>query len=63
MFEDARPDDGRLELGVVHADGVTDWVRTLARTAAGHAERSPLVQSTSGKRVKVKLSRKVLYVT
>ena len=61
VFEDARPDDGRLELGVVHADGVTDWVRTLARTAAGHAERSPLVQSTSGKRVKVKLSRKVLY--
>jgi len=33
------------------------------RTAAGHAERSPLVQSTSAKRVKVKLSRKVLYVT
>jgi YegS/Rv2252/BmrU family lipid kinase len=61
VFEDARPDDGRLELGVVHADGVTDWVRTLARTAAGHAERSSLVQSTSAKRVKVKLSRKVLY--
>jgi diacylglycerol kinase (ATP) len=61
VFEDASPDDGRLEIGVVHADGITDWVRTLARTAAGHAERSPLVQSTSAKSMKVKLNRKVLY--
>ena len=61
MFEDARPDDGRLEIGVVNAEGVADWMRTLARTAAGHAERSPLVQATSAKSVKVKLNRKVLY--
>jgi YegS/Rv2252/BmrU family lipid kinase len=61
VFENASPDDGRLEIGVVHADGVTDWVRTLARTAVGHAERSPLVQSTSAKSVKVRLNRKVLY--
>ncbi len=61
VFEDARPDDGRLEVGVVNADGVTDWARTLARTAGGHAERSPLVQATSAAKIKVKLSRKVLY--
>jgi diacylglycerol kinase (ATP) len=61
VFADARPDDGRLEVGVVNADGVTDWVRTLARTAVGQAERSPLVQATSAKRIKVKLNRKVLY--
>jgi diacylglycerol kinase (ATP) len=61
VFEDARPDDGRLEIGVVNAEGVADWMRTLARTAAGHAERSPLVQATSAKRVKVTLNRKVLY--
>jgi YegS/Rv2252/BmrU family lipid kinase len=61
VFEDARPDDGRLEIGVVNADGVVDWVRTLARTAVGHAERSPLVQATSATKVKVKLDRKVLY--
>ena len=61
VFEDARPDDGRLEVGVVNADGLTDWVRTLARTAAGHAERSPLVQATSATKIKVKLNRKVLY--
>jgi diacylglycerol kinase (ATP) len=61
VFADARPDDGRLELGVVNADGVTDWVRTLARTAVGQTERSPLVQATSAKTIKVKLNRKVLY--
>jgi len=61
VFEDARPDDGRLELGVVNADGITDWVRALARTAAGHPERSPLVQATSATKIKVKLDRKVLY--
>jgi YegS/Rv2252/BmrU family lipid kinase len=61
VFEDARPDDGRLELGVVNADGIADWVRTLARTAVGRAESSPLVQATSAKKIKVKLNRKVLY--
>ena len=61
VFEDARPDDGRLELGVVNADGITDWVRTLARTAVGRAESSPLVRATSAKKIEVKLSRKVLY--
>jgi diacylglycerol kinase family enzyme len=61
VFQHARPDDGRLELGVVNADGVADWVRTLARTAAGHPERSPLVQATSAKKIEVKLNRKVLY--
>jgi YegS/Rv2252/BmrU family lipid kinase len=61
VFEHARPDDGRLEIGVVNADGVADWVRTLARTAVGQAERSPLVQATSATKVKVKLDRKVLY--
>jgi diacylglycerol kinase (ATP) len=61
VFEDARPDDGRLELGVVNADGVADWMRTIARTAVGHPERSPLVQTTTAKKIKVKLNRKVLY--
>ena len=61
VFENARYDDGRLEIGVVNADGVADWVRTLARTAVGQAERSPLVQATSATKIKVKLDRKVLY--
>jgi YegS/Rv2252/BmrU family lipid kinase len=61
VFEDARPDDGRLEIGVVNADGVTDWIRTLTRTALGHADRSPLVRATSAKKIEVQLDRRVLY--
>ena len=37
------------------------WSRTLARTAAGHPERSPFVRVTSGRKFDVKLDRKVLY--
>lgn len=60
-FEDAKPDDGRLELGVVNADGLIDWARTIARTAVGDAHASPFVRVTSAERIKVKLDRKVLY--
>jgi YegS/Rv2252/BmrU family lipid kinase len=61
VFQDARPDDGQLELGVIKADGVADWMRTIARTAVGHPKRSSLVQATTAKKIKVKLNRKVLY--
>lgn len=60
-FEDARPDDGKLELGVVTAEGLIEWGRILARTAAGSASASPFVQTTKASSVKVKLNRKVLY--
>jgi YegS/Rv2252/BmrU family lipid kinase len=60
-FEDARPDDGKLELGVVTAEGLLEWGRILARTAAGSASTSPFVQTTKASSVKVKLNRKVLY--
>ena len=39
VFEDAKPDDGKLELGVVTAEGAVQWLRTMARTAVGSAER------------------------
>ena len=52
-FEDASPEDGKLELGVVNADGVVDWARTLARTAAGNATKSPFVSATKARRIKV----------
>jgi diacylglycerol kinase (ATP) len=60
-FEDARPDDGKLELGVVTADGLLEWGRMLARTAVGSASKSPFAQTTKARTVKVKLNRKVLY--
>jgi YegS/Rv2252/BmrU family lipid kinase len=61
VFDRAEPDDGRLDIGVVTADGLRQWSRTLARTAVGHPERSPFVRVTSGRKFDVKLDRKVLY--
>jgi diacylglycerol kinase (ATP) len=61
LFPDARPDDGMLELGVVTAEGLLQWTRTLVRTAVGDPNRSPFVRSTKAKIVKVKLDRKVRY--
>ena len=61
MFPDARPDDGLLELGVVTAEGLAEWGRTLVRTAVGDPNRSPFVRTTKAKKLKVRLSRKVLY--
>ena len=61
VFEDARPDDGKLEVGVVTADGVLDWSRMMARAVAGSLGDSPFAQTTKARDVKVNLSRKVLY--
>jgi diacylglycerol kinase (ATP) len=61
VFASARPDDGLLELGVVTADGLVQWLRTLARTAAGTPSTSPFVQTTKARSVKIKMNRKVLY--
>jgi diacylglycerol kinase family enzyme len=60
-FEDARPDDGKLELGVVTAEGLLEWSRMIARTVVGSADKSPFAQTTKARSVKVKLNRKVLY--
>jgi diacylglycerol kinase family enzyme len=61
VFEDARPDDGKLELAVATADGLLEWGRMIARTAVGKASTSPFAQTTKARSVKVKLNRKVLY--
>ena len=61
VFDQARIDDGRLELGVVTAQSVWQWARTLGRTATGHAERSPFVRMTSGGRIDVRLDKKSPY--
>ena len=61
VFEDARPDDGKLEVGVVTAEGVFDWSRMMGRAVAGSLGDSPFTQTTKARDVKVKLSRKVLY--
>ena len=60
-FEDARPDDGKLDVGVVTAEGLLEWSRMIARAAVGPAEKSPFARTTKARSVKVKLNRKVLY--
>jgi diacylglycerol kinase (ATP) len=60
-FDEARPDDGKLDLAVVTADGVVQWARTLTRAAVGHTDRSPLVQMTTAKKIKVVTTRKLPY--
>ena len=61
VFPDARPDDGVLELGIVTAEGLLQWTRTLARTAIGDPNRSPFVRTTKASSVEVALDRKVRY--
>jgi diacylglycerol kinase family enzyme len=61
VFEDSHPDDGKLDLGVVTAEGLVDWSRVIARAAFDTAGRSRFAQTTTARTVKVKLNRKVRY--
>ena len=38
-FDNAKPDDGLLEVGVTNAEGLGQWARTVARTAVGTHEQ------------------------
>jgi diacylglycerol kinase (ATP) len=60
-FSDARPDDGRLDVGVVTADGLWQWARTIGRTVFGDASSSPFVRTTTAREIEVRLARKVPY--
>lgn len=61
MFADAQPDDGLLDVGVLTSEGPVQLMRAVARTALGSAQKSPFVRVTQGRKVRVKLSRKVPY--
>jgi diacylglycerol kinase (ATP) len=60
-FPEARPDDGRLELGVVTARNPVQWARTFARLARGQAAVSPFVKVTQGKKFSIRFGQKVRY--
>jgi diacylglycerol kinase (ATP) len=60
-FDNAQPDDGLLEVGVTNAEGLGQWARTVARTAIGSTAKSPFVQVTKAKKIKIELDRKVAY--
>jgi diacylglycerol kinase (ATP) len=61
VFPDASADDGRLEVGVVTADSVWQWLRVLSGVARGRPERSPFVEMTRGKKIVVRLARPLAY--
>ena len=60
-FDDARPDDGALEVGVATASGAVDWARTLGRMAAGRSDESPFVRITRGRKITVRFAAPKTY--
>ena len=48
VFPEATPDDGRLDIGVVTADGAWEWARTIGRSVVGDVNASPFVRATTG---------------
>ena len=61
VFNDARPDDGLLDVGVVTAEGAVQWLQVLARVATHHAPSSRFVRAIQGRTVDVSFDKKVAY--
>jgi diacylglycerol kinase family enzyme len=61
LFPEASYRDGALEVGVVTARSVGQWLRVLSRVAQGRPNESPFVRMTRGEKIVVRLSRKVAY--
>lgn len=60
-FDGARHDDGLLEVGVVSASTPLEWTRAVTRVVVDRAEKSPYVDVTRGKKIRVTLKRKLAY--
>ncbi|MFM2077172.1 MAG: hypothetical protein RJA49_1062 [Actinomycetota bacterium] len=60
-FDHASPDDGRLDVAVMTADGAWQWMRTLTRATVGNAEKSPLVQMTQASTIRVESAKQRPY--
>jgi diacylglycerol kinase (ATP) len=60
-FDDARPDDGLLDIGVATAANAGQWARTMGRMALGRSAESPFVEITQGRKIKVKLHEPMVY--
>jgi YegS/Rv2252/BmrU family lipid kinase len=61
VFNNAVPDDGRLDVGVVTAEGTTQWLRVLGRVALHRGDSSPFVETIQGRTVDVRFDRPVVY--
>jgi YegS/Rv2252/BmrU family lipid kinase len=60
-FDDAKPDDGWLDVGVATAQGALEWARALGTMAVGRSDHSPFVRMTRARRIDVKLKSKLEY--
>jgi YegS/Rv2252/BmrU family lipid kinase len=60
-FDDAKPDDGWLDVGVATAQGAAQWARALGTMAVGRSDHSPFVRMTRARRIDVKLRSKLEY--
>lgn len=62
VFDNAKADDGLLDLGVVSADGPLQWARVLGRVIVrSDVDRSPFVDSTQSAKIDVRFAKKVPY--
>ncbi|ROP32727.1 diacylglycerol/lipid kinase family protein [Couchioplanes caeruleus] len=60
-FDDAKPDDGWLDVGVATARGAVQWARTMGQMAVGRSADSPFVHMTRARRIDVKLREPLMY--
>ncbi|MFI6816708.1 diacylglycerol/lipid kinase family protein [Nonomuraea sp. NPDC050328] len=60
-FDDARPDDGWLEIGVTTARSKLEWGRLLAQMATGRSDESPFVRITRARKATIKLAEPRTY--
>jgi diacylglycerol kinase (ATP) len=60
-FDDARPDDGWLDVGVATAQGALQWARALGTMAVGRSDRSPFVRTTRARHISIKFKTKMPY--
>ena len=61
VFNDAEPDDGRLDVGVVTAEGTVQWLRVLGKVALHRGDTSPFVQTIQGRTIDVRFEQPVVY--
>ena len=60
-FDGASPEDGLLEVGVVSASTPVEWTRAVTRVVVDRAEKSPFIDVTSGRKIRVTLKKKLAY--
>ncbi|MBO3746207.1 diacylglycerol kinase family lipid kinase [Streptosporangiaceae bacterium NEAU-GS5] len=61
VFDDARPDDGWLDVGVATAKGPIQWARVLGAMAAKRSEESSFVRITRARKVSARFGSPLTY--